>query len=276
MFIADGQVHVWAPESPERPWPRRHPPHRAIPLGPEDLLREMNAAGVQRAVIVPPMWEGERNDVALAAARSHPDRFAVMGRLDAEAADARAKVSSWRDQQGMLGLRFSFFRPGSEAALTEGRIDWVWGEAERQGIPVMLLPAHAQLHFVDGIAERHPALRITIDHLALTAGKDEAAFRDLDRLLALAKRPNVAVKASCLPFFTADAYPYRSLQPYLRRVYDAFGPQRVFWGSDLSRLPCTYRQAITMFTDEIPWLTAEDKSWIMGRGLCAWIGWDIN
>ena len=93
-------------------------------------------------------------------------------------------------------------------------------------------------------------------------------------LIALGRRPNVAVKASVLPFFVTDPYPYRSLHPYLRRVYDAYGPQRLFWGTDLSRLPCTYREGVTMFTEEIPWLTDEDKEWIMGRGVCEWLGWN--
>ena len=75
------------------------------------------------------------------------------------------------------------------------------------------------------------------------------------------------------PCYTDDTYPYRRLQPYLRRVYDAFGPKRMFWGTDLSRLPCTYRQGVTMFTEEIPWLTSRDKEWIMGRGVCEWVGW---
>ena len=45
-------------------------------------------------MIVPPSWEGERNDLALAAASAHPDRFAVMGRLDTEAAGARDATKS--------------------------------------------------------------------------------------------------------------------------------------------------------------------------------------
>jgi hypothetical protein len=28
-----------------------------------------------------------------------------------------------------------------------------------------------------------------------------------------------------------------------------------------------------MFTDEMPWLSGEDKKWIMGRALCEWLGW---
>jgi L-fuconolactonase len=276
MLIADAQVHIWGANTPQRPWPARHKPHRDVPIGADELLREMDAAGVNRVVIVPPSWEGDRNDVALAAARKHPDRFAVMGRLDAEAPEARTAVASWRKQPGMLGLRFTFHRPGLHEPLTEGRIDWVWQETEKHGVPVMVLVAQANAHLIDRIAERHPRLKIVMDHLGLTSGKDEEAFRDLDKVLALAKRPNVAAKASCLPFFTSDTYPYRRLHPYIRRVYDAFGPKRMFWGTDLSRLPCTYRQGITLFTEEIPWLTADDKEWIMGRGVCEWLGWKLE
>jgi predicted TIM-barrel fold metal-dependent hydrolase len=132
------------------------------------------------------------------------------------------------------------------------------------------------LHLDDDIAERHPGLKLVVDHLALTRGKDEEAFREIDRLLALAGRPNVAVKASCLPLYTTDKYPYQRLHPYLRRVYDAFGPKRMFWGSDWSRLPCTYRQCVTMFTEEMTWLSNDDLEWIMGRGLCEWIGWAVQ
>ena len=114
-----------------------------------------------------------------------------------------------------------------------------------------------------------------MDHLGLNAGKDEEAFAELDKFLALAKHPNIAAKASCLPYFTADSYPYRRLHPYIRKVYDAFGPKRMFWGTDLSRLPCTYRQGITLFTEELSWLNPEDKEWIMGRGVCEWLGWKI-
>ena len=102
MFIVDAQVHIWGAKTPERPWPAgRGSPHRPQPFSEDDLLQEMNAAGVARVVIVPPSWEGDRNDLALKAARLHPDRFAVMGRPPA----AARSLSDWRDQPGMLGLR---------------------------------------------------------------------------------------------------------------------------------------------------------------------------
>jgi predicted TIM-barrel fold metal-dependent hydrolase len=274
MLIADAQVHVWAADTPERPWPPgRHKAHRPQPLGPDELLREMNEASVDRAVLVPPSWEGERNDLAIAAARAHPERFAVMGRLDPDAADAQEKLQRWRSQ-GMLGLRFSLHRPFSEPILTEGRMDWVWAECERQGLPIFVLVKHATVHLIDDVAARYPALKLVMDHCALDSSKrDHEAFRDFDKMLAIAKRPNVAAKVSCFPGYTTDTYPYRYTHEYIRQVFDAFGPQRTFWGTDLSRLPCSYRQGVTMFTQEIPWLKGDDLAWVMGRGLCQWIGW---
>jgi L-fuconolactonase len=273
MLITDAQVHIWAASTPERPWPARHKPHRPEPLGKDELLKEMDAAGVSRAVIVPPSWEGERNDLALAAAQAHPDRFAVMGRLDPDAPGAREAISGWRKQPGMLGLRFTFHRPGLKELLTEGRVDWLWPAAEKAGVPIMVLVPHGLAHLMADIAGRYPGLRIVMDHLGLHEGKDEEAFAQFDKFLALARHPNIAAKASCLPHFTADSYPYRRLHPYIRKVYDAFGPKRIFWGTDISRLPCTYRQAITMFTEELSWLKPDDKEWIMGRGVCEWLGW---
>ncbi|HET9923842.1 MAG TPA: amidohydrolase family protein [Methylomirabilota bacterium] len=35
--------------------------------------------------------------------------------------------------------------------------------------------------------------------------------------------------------------------------------------------PCT----VTLFTEELPWLTARDKELIMGRALCTWLDWKI-
>jgi predicted TIM-barrel fold metal-dependent hydrolase len=276
MRVVDSQVHIWGVNTPERPWPARAKAQREVPLDARQLLRDMDAAGVERAIIVPPSWEGDRNDLALAAARDHPGRFAVMGRLDAEAPGARGLIDGWRSQPGMLGLRFSFHTDLLREPFLDGRVDWVWGAAERAGLPVMVLLHHAYLDRMDEIAARYPGLKITLDHLGLVNGeKDAHAFRDLDRLLALARHANVAVKPSALPCYTRQAYPYRGLQPYLRRVYDAFGPRRMFWGTDLSRLPCSYREAITMFTEEMPWLERSDQEWIMGRGVCEWHNWKL-
>jgi len=121
-------------------------------------------------------------------------------------------------------------------------------------------------------------LRLTIDHLGgrggLTTLKDRAAMTHIPDLVALAKHPNVAVKATGAPGYSAEAYPYPIMQRYLHRIYDAFGPHRMFWGTDISKMPCSWRQCVTMFTETLPWLKGRDLELVMGEALCAWWGWD--
>ena len=279
MMICDAQVHIWGANTPERPWPARHEPHRPVPLGKEELLRDMDAAGIDRVVLVPPSWEGDRNDLALDAAQSHPGRFAIMGRFDPDAPTARETIKGWKKQPGMLGMRFTFHREQMRQPLLDGRFDWVWGEMEKLGIPAMVLFHHEYMELLDKIAARYPGLHLVLDHLGLKSDKgfpEAKNFATLDRVLALAKRPNVAAKVSALPCYVDDkTYPFRSVHPQIRRVFDAFGPKRTFWGTDWSRLPCSYRQGVTMFTEELPWLKGQDLEWVMGRGVCEWLGWKI-
>jgi len=277
VLVADAQIHLWGADTPARPWPpggaqRAHQPHA---VGKDQALAAMKDAGVDRAVIVPPSWEGERNDLALEAARLHLDRFAVMGRLALEKSESRALVDSWKSQPGMLGMRFTFNTAEQWPWLTDGTADWLWPAVERAGIPLMM-SVSGRLPAVDGIAERHPGLKLVIDHLGIRSGaKGEEAFAGLPQLCTLARRPNVAVKASALPCYSIEPYPFRDVHAHIRRVYDAFGPRRTFWGTDWTRLPCPWRQAVTLFTEELPWLSTSDKEWIMGRALCEWLGWAL-
>jgi predicted TIM-barrel fold metal-dependent hydrolase len=275
MLIVDSQVHIWGADTPDRPWPpgRAHQAQKPYPVTREMVLAEMDAAGVSRAVIVPPSWEGDRNDLALEAARLHPDRFAVMGRLAVERPESRPLLPRWKAQPGMLGLRFTFHTELQRPWLTDGTADWLWPAAEAAGLPVMLY-VPGSLRVVEGIAARHPGLRLVIDHLAIAGeSKDAAAFAHLPDLLRLAGSPNVAVKASALPCHSTEPYPYRGLHEPLHRVFDAFGPRRTFWGTDLTRLPCSYREAVTLFTEALGWLRGSDLEWVMGRALCEWLGW---
>jgi len=279
MLIVDSQVHVWGRNTPQRPWPADGVgrEQRPEPVTAGVLLAAMDEGGVDRAILVPPSWEGDRNDLALAAAQAQPDRFAVMGRLplDARQTEREVLVQHWREQPGMLGLRFTFHVPHQKVWLRDGTADWIWPAAEKAGVPIMVFPP-GSLDAFEPIAARHPGLKLVIDHIGLANDKKDAgAFWELPRALALAKYPNVAVKASALPCFSSEPYPYPALHPFLKQVFDAFGPRRMFWGTDWSRLPCTYAQAITLFTEELPWLRADDLELVMGRGMCEFLDWQI-
>ena len=120
-------------------------------------------------------------------------------------------------------------------------------------------------------------LRLVIDHMGLGMGmKGKALEPAVDTLIEFAQMKNVAVKASALPCYATESYPFPSLHEHIYRVIEAFGPQRVFWGTDLSHLPCPYGQAVTLFTEELRDLSDDDKEWVMGRGLAEWLGWPLD
>ena len=276
MLIVDAQVHIWSADSPDRPWPPGRGQHaqKPYPVTREMVLEAMDEAGVDRAVLIPPSWEGDYNDLVLDAARLHPARFAAMGRLAIHQPESRALVAQWKRQPGMLGIRLTFHLEEHRKWLFDGTADWLWPAAERAGVPIMVY-APTSVRKIEAIAARHPALRLVIDHLALGVhARGNLAFVELADVCRLARLPNVAVKASALPCHSTLPYPFRDLHPHIRRVYDSFGPERMFWGTDWTRLPCPWREAVTLFTEELPWLTDDDKAWIMGRGLCRFLGWD--
>jgi predicted TIM-barrel fold metal-dependent hydrolase len=75
------------------------------------------------------------------------------------------------------------------------------------------------------------------------------------------------------PSYSSQAYPFKSIHGYLRQIFEAFGPDRAFWGTDITRMPCSYRQCVTMFTEELPWLKGRDLERVMGGAIIDWLGW---
>lgn len=285
MVITDSQVHLWEAHRPDRPWPAEFVakpvfvashgarPHRETPLGAEELLATLDACGVERAIIVPPSPVGDENLTGLEAAARHPSRLAVMGRFDPTAPGAQARLESWLGQRGMLGIRMTFHLEKWSRWLEGDTLDEFWRGCERLGIPVMIF-VPGLVEKVHAIAERHPGLALILDHMARKSElRDAACFADLDALLALARHPNVFVKTSAVPCYSTEPYPFANLTPYLRRIHDTFGAKRLMWGSDCTRLPCTYRECLDHFRVALDFLDAEDKRWILGGTLETVLRW---
>jgi predicted TIM-barrel fold metal-dependent hydrolase len=236
----------------------------------------MDETGINRAIIVPPMWMGDTNVLALEAARAFPDRLAVLGRLDINKPVATSVFENWNKQSGMLGLRFTFSTEKEYSLLTDGSLEWLWYEAEKFQIPVMLMVS-GHLQEVEKIINNYPDIKLCIDHLGLVRNAvDDAAFEDLSYLLSLSTNRNLVVKVTSLPCYSSKPYPYYELHPYIRQIFDSFGPSRMFWGSDLTRLTSSYRECLTLITEELRWLSENDKKLILGVAICNWLGWEAK
>jgi predicted TIM-barrel fold metal-dependent hydrolase len=270
MLIVDAQIHLWGKNLPT------NQAHRQITsFSAEDCLKEMDAAGVDAALIHPPGWDPDSGAIAEAAAQKHPKRFAILGNFPPDKPESRNLVAGWKSRPGMLGLRWAFTQPHQQTWMTDGTMDWVWPACEKAHVPVALMASN-YLPQVAQIAERHPGLKLIIDHFGRArGGKDDEAFSNIEQVAGLAKFPNVALKATGAPGESSQAYPYRNIDKHIRRLYDAFGASRFFWGTDITRMPCSWKQCVTMFTDELPWLQGRDKELVMGRAVCDWLGWNL-
>jgi predicted TIM-barrel fold metal-dependent hydrolase len=273
--IVDAQVHLWKAESEDWKWVPGMKPQMPEPFTIEKLVPLMDGAGVDRVVVVPPSWPGDRNDYGLEAARRYPNRFHVMGRIPLQNPASAALLPKWREQPGMLGIRLTFLGPAA-AWLKNGTTDWFWPEAERAGLPVMFL-APGQTAAFAPIAERHPRLTLVADHMGLSIDmvKEGKAAEAIAATASLAKYPNVSVKLSAAANYSQEGYPFRDMTPHIQKLFEAYGPQRSHWGTDMTNGfdRATYKQRITHFTEELPFLTESDKDWVMGRAILQRLNW---
>ena len=176
----------------------------------------------------------------------------------------------------MLGIRLTFNNDTTSKWLSDGTADWFWPVVEKNNIPIYFF-APGQTFKLGPIAERHPNLTLIIDHMGLTQSmlKDGTITAAIDQTVALAKYPNISAKVSASPGVSTEPYPFRDVAVHLKRVFDAYGPQRCYWGSDLTNTfsKGPYHQRITHFTEELPFLSESDKDWVMGKAILARLNW---
>ena len=273
--IVDSQVHLWKASTPDLPWVPGQKPQLPEPFTIERYLPMMDAAGVDRAIIVTPSISGTRNDYPLEAVRRYPGRFAVMGRIDQRDPKWASVFPKWKEQPGMLGIRLSYLGD-EQTMLSDGTADWIWAGAEQAGLPIMILAPEMAPAF-SRIAERHPQLTLILDHMGMSIPVKEAGrtANAINHTVSLAKYPNVSVKLSATPAYSFEDYPYRDFNAHIRRLFDAYGPRRCHWGTDITNTyaGATYGQRITHFTEHLDFLSEEDKDWVLGRAILERLKW---
>lgn len=275
MFIADAQIHVVESDSQTSasPWNAEQSPIPKIDA--DGVVRLLDSAGVKRAILVPPTRAGDDNEAALLAAQRYPDRLAVMGLVELENGPKEAFLR-WRDKPGMLGIRLNFGKDRRRGWVLDDTFEWFWELAETQALPVMIF-APGQTPDLGELARRYPRLRIVLDHLNVSG---EPAEIRLDEVLAplysLAAQENVAVKLSALPCYVDEPYPFVGLRPHIDRVINTFGAQRCIWGSDVTRLRCSYRAWLDAMLEAIGDRDETDQAAIMGGSLSTWLRWPTD
>jgi predicted TIM-barrel fold metal-dependent hydrolase len=176
----------------------------------------------------------------------------------------------------MLGVRALFGDAQTIGWLKDGAVNWLWPAAEKAGIPIMFFaPGYTSLF--GPIAERHPQLTLILDHMGGTPilARENKLDETIGQAVALAKYPNISVKLSGSPGLSNEPYPFRDVAIHLKRVFDAYGPRRCYWGADLTASygKAGYRERVTHFTETLDFLSDTDKDWVMGRAIVQRLNW---
>lgn len=260
--IIDPHVHVWANDA-GYPWAAEtsEPPgHDATP---EMLLDLMRTNGVARTVLVQFIGYRWDNRYALDSMKKHAPHFMAVCRVnptDPSSPDHLVQLT----EQGFRGVRLS---PAGDAAG-----DWIagdlmpplWRQAEALKVPMQILAPITRMPDLVPLIEQCPGLDVVIDHMA-DCPIDQPA--QLEKLIALARYPRLFVKISHLWSISRQPYPWLDAQEYVKRLYAAFGPQRLMWGTDwpVCEKWTSYGETLRVVRDDMAFLNAEDKSWILSR-----------
>jgi predicted TIM-barrel fold metal-dependent hydrolase len=269
-------MHVWSGD--EERFPFAHPYQRdfkppKIAATVELLVKEMDEFGVSHCVLVQTISHGWDNRYLVHCVKAHPTRFRGHGLIDPTDPKVADKLEYWMREHALAGMRFS-------PIYYEGKDDWLdsdahralWKKAEELGAVFNFFIATAQLPKLEGMIRRFPKVPVVIDHLARVDLKAADPLPEFKKLLNLARYPAVWVKVSELSVLSPSGkYPYRETFPWVRRMYDAFGPDRLLWGTGFpgatrgqAERP-TLTQELDLIRSELAFLTAEDREKILGR-----------
>ena len=228
----------------------------------EDLIKEMDSAGVDCATLVQPNGTyGLDNTYQCDSAKLYAPRTVAVGILDPAAADAADKLSYWVNEQGMLGVRLQ-----SQAEPDDLACDALWDRAESLDVPISLGGGGTpdKVNRMRNIGSRHPNVLFAPDHFAGWSGAQDKAGMTT-ALEGLATLPNAYLRIS-----STSLGPYAGLiepeQELFRRVIEAFTPQRMMWGSNFpSSREGGYIGQVELAKTALPWLSDEGREWMLGK-----------
>jgi predicted TIM-barrel fold metal-dependent hydrolase len=262
--IVDPHVHVWK-NDPRYPWPadlKSPPKDDALP---ETLLALMQKHGVANTVVVHVIHYQWDCRYAADVVSQHPRKFKGVCRVDPNNPRAADELSRWT-AAGFHGVRLSPAAGPAGQWINDAKpMDAIWSRVAELRVPMCVLCPIGRIPDVERVIERHDGrLDVCIDHMA-DCPIDQPD--ELAKLLRLARYGRVYVKLSHLWSLSKEEYPYRDTHDQVRRLYDAFGPERLMWGTDWPGVEeyCGYGRALALYRDEIKFFTADDRRWILGQ-----------
>ncbi len=270
MVLIDTHTHVISPD------PARHPVrplggHRSAwselhPVDADGLLRAMDAAGVDKAVVVQASTvHGHDNTYVAETVAAHRDRAAGVFSVDVLAEDAVDQVKRWLDR-GLSGLRLfttGSTMPGQAGWLDDPRSYPAWAYCAQNGVPVCLQMTIDGIPMLRNLLRRFPGVRVLLDHLARPQLDDGPPYARAEPLLRLAAEPGVYLKLTSRTIMTAQQG-RSTIADFLATLLTAFGAGRVAWGSNFPAAEGSLAEITQAARAALAGLAPADRAAILG------------
>ena len=225
MAWIDSHFHAWTTDVQNYPLAEGMGVEDLDPpdFTPEMYLEHARPAGIDRAVIVQTGYHQFDNSYALDAVKRHPDVFRVIGIVDETRDNVQDDMEALQEQ-GVHGFRIGVDYDGPQW-------DRLFQAAAATGQAMCPLTHPPGAPAIREMAAKHPDTTVVIDHMTRIGEQEPVNDAHIEQLTVMSELPNVHVKLSRLHGL-GDGPPHDDLIPMVRRVFDAFGPDRCMWGSD--------------------------------------------
>ena len=227
---------------------------RERPVSADEMLAAMDAAGIEKTVLVQASTcYGHDNSYLADAITAHPRRFIGVFSVDVLAANAEQRIHHWMER-GLAGLRVfvAGHTTSQDVRLEDPRSFPAWDCAAAAGLTICVQVRAPALGQLQSMLERFPKARVLLDHMARPAADDA------EPLFALAKYENLGLKLT--------THNVRELpQSFFARVVKSYGAARVAWGSNYPAAEGTLGALLADARTALAACSAAQRDWIFSR-----------
>lgn len=267
----DAHHHLWQPTRGDYDW---MPKDNAIlnrAYAPSDLLPLLDTAGVHGTVLVQAATSVEETEYMLGLADATPQIMGVVGWINFEDPSHLHHLQRLAQHPKFKGVRPMIQDIPDPDWMLRDDVQWAYGALIDLDLRFDALGFPQHLANFLTLAQRYPALRMVYDHCMKPQIRDQQrgqdAFGDWAAGMSrLAAETEGCVKFSALVTEAGAGWTTEDLRPFAQHVLDAFGADRVMWGSDwpVCRLQAEYADWHGIAQDLTAHLPDADRAAIFG------------
>lgn len=275
----DSHQHYWQPARGDYGWMPEDDAVLGRAYSPHDLAPWLAQAGVDRTVLVQAAPTVEETEYMLGLADATPSVAAVVGWIDFEDRSNLRHLERLKRHPKFVGVRPMIQDIADVDWMLRPDIAWAFDALIDLDLTFDALGFSRHLTNFLTIFERYPRLRVVLDHCMKPQIRDHGTARDEFALWAEGLRRIAAETAACckLSGLITEARPQwtvSDLRPYAELVLDAYGPERVMWGSDwpVSRLRGEYGDWLAAAETLCGGLANEQRAAVFGETAARFYG----